>query len=294
MSFLNLRGKMIHCSNCDKTATVEYEGGNRLTQIGDVNVMEQEELNKRYMPSSYDYQQEGYYFHSTAICKNCLESDSQLAKESVLLEPDYLLLTFLSETQIFTSMLSRIIDTCADEYCKDFSVDKLKRINNEGFNYISGTKTFGLKKEKKRLSTSFAYGSCVLIEKDLKKFISESDAYLNLAARVKMMHDNYTIAAMEDFDFSKNIYIRIDPTANENLNDYISTEMTVRTGAGATDCIDFYDGPVKFDEVTFWLMVDDHTKYTLDSTEAQKKIHNLEIEIIRRLEQVMWKMDFWI
>jgi hypothetical protein len=39
MSFLDIRGKIIHCLNCDNLVTIEYVGGNVQTQIGDASVM---------------------------------------------------------------------------------------------------------------------------------------------------------------------------------------------------------------------------------------------------------------
>lgn len=38
MSNLNIRGKIIHCNSCEKSVIIEYEGGNKFTQIGDEGV----------------------------------------------------------------------------------------------------------------------------------------------------------------------------------------------------------------------------------------------------------------
>lgn len=72
MSNLNIRGKIIHCNSCEKSVIIEYEGGNKFTQIGDEGVRwltwifgnKQIVLNFRYT-SNFDLNTKNY----CVICK---------------------------------------------------------------------------------------------------------------------------------------------------------------------------------------------------------------------------------
>ena len=78
MSWLLIRGKMLHCEECGAQQAIEYEEGPLLTQIGDLNVLKQMELNEQCMPEKYNCQTEGYYFHIDGFyCEKCINDKTQ-------------------------------------------------------------------------------------------------------------------------------------------------------------------------------------------------------------------------
>ncbi|WKZ16287.1 MAG: hypothetical protein QY317_03070 [Candidatus Jettenia caeni] len=76
MSWLNIRGKIYHCLKCPESITIEYEGGARLTQIGDNRVYEQMALTQRYGQPSANPEREGYYLHKEAMCETCFKNST--------------------------------------------------------------------------------------------------------------------------------------------------------------------------------------------------------------------------
>ncbi len=71
MSFMTVRGKIFICSQCEKSLTIEYQGGATMTQIGDMEVYRQQELSQQLgQPSAYP-ESEGYYLYDIGLCAEC-------------------------------------------------------------------------------------------------------------------------------------------------------------------------------------------------------------------------------
>ena len=74
MSFLLIRGKMFHCRVCFSSFVLEFDGGAQQAQIDEEDFYNQIQLHKRFMPLTYNFEKEGYYFHKYMVCENCKNS----------------------------------------------------------------------------------------------------------------------------------------------------------------------------------------------------------------------------
>jgi len=68
MSFMIVSGKRFICEVCGKTIQIEYEGGAKYTQIGEMNLLEQQET-AEYLGLRGD----NTYLYDIGICHDCFE-----------------------------------------------------------------------------------------------------------------------------------------------------------------------------------------------------------------------------
>ena len=72
MSFIVVGGKTFICRECGHRVSVDYKGGAMMTQIGDFEVIRQqeivEELNKQQKPD-----ERGFYLYDFGLCASCYE-----------------------------------------------------------------------------------------------------------------------------------------------------------------------------------------------------------------------------
>ena len=142
MSFLELRGEKIFCKKCGACITIEYEGGPQWTQIGDMGVWEQVELNQRMLPG-YNPEKNGYYYiRLGAVCENCKDSNIKVFDEN------YILARYLNkycELEDLDNFLMRRIE---NEMRHDLTEELLQEMAPEAFEKYWSQNHFGIKKEK--------------------------------------------------------------------------------------------------------------------------------------------------
>lgn len=64
MSWMVVRGKVYHCSLCNYSFVIEYEGGERPVQVSDPVIAQQERLRQHYGGDPA-------LLHHQAMCENC-------------------------------------------------------------------------------------------------------------------------------------------------------------------------------------------------------------------------------
>jgi hypothetical protein len=74
MSFMIVCGKLFVCNKCEKVVRVEYEGGAQFTQIGDLNVMEQEHFSEALGQLNNEPDEQGYYLYDFGLCDKCFDT----------------------------------------------------------------------------------------------------------------------------------------------------------------------------------------------------------------------------
>lgn len=293
MSFLNIRGENIHCKVCDANIKIEYEGGMQFTQIGDINVEIQKKLNEHFMPCNYDYDEDGYYFHSFGICKDCIEKEYKSSDEYVLLENDHIIFRYEEEIDRIKSEIEFWAFNAFKDYFKDITVDRLKDINYKEFSRISNTKTFGIKKEKRYLSQSFVKKSENSILENYRQYILNSEKYKKLYEEGKKFNRENTQKVLEWKDTKAHVYRQIDYEGLYNLNDYICAPTTVRKGTGSTQDIEFYDDPLEINAEKLNNLLEDEAKFTLENPEAIESLELRKDKILKKMIFIISKMDFW-
>ncbi|MFA9422271.1 MAG: hypothetical protein ACERLG_01745 [Sedimentibacter sp.] len=293
MSFLNIRGKMIHCLNCDNLVTIEYVGGNVQTQIGDASVMQQRELNEEFMPADYDFKNEGYYYHDGAICKDCIKDIQQNDDNYLLVDSDYIVFHYLEAVHNIMDHISRLPYSLYSEYLNNLTENTLKQINEELFAEIINTKTFGLKKEKKRLSQMFVEKSKEEINKSYKDFIKNSNEYKQLKKEGRVLSEKYEEKVIENLDFEGPIYRKINYMDTNNLNPYIVAETTVRVPLEVIGNTEFYEEAVEINKKSVLALFKNKSKFTLNNHEARKSIDYKYKGLNKKIVNEMFKMSFW-
>jgi len=76
MSWLNVRGEIYICKECESKIQVEHGGGPQMTQVGDDNVYVQHELSKRLGQPLTNPEEEGYYFYLPGSCESCFNKST--------------------------------------------------------------------------------------------------------------------------------------------------------------------------------------------------------------------------
>ncbi len=258
MSFLNLRGEMLHCSQCNKSFTIEYEGGAKTTQVGDENVQEQQELNERYMPQSYNAKKDGYYFHRILICEDCINSltDPETVIFNGILPIDYI--TFYSDQyrDAVEELMEFEIDAFAARFDKDFCLQQ----NPDAYEKTLGNKKFKLTCFKEELIKEYILLSKHQIVSAFQSYIKQHPSFIKLSNEYRNLT---SVHEQECTDILNNRYTKyfeqITLDEKVNLNPYICSEgFTIRERIiNVTPC-NFYDGPhiLPLDEIDSYINSD--------------------------------------
>ena len=73
MSFLVVGGKTFICQECGHRVSVDYEGGAMMTQIGDFEVMRQQEIAEE-LNEQQSLDERGFYLYDFGVCQSCYRS----------------------------------------------------------------------------------------------------------------------------------------------------------------------------------------------------------------------------
>jgi len=80
MSSMPVKGKRFVCSECGKIVQIEYEGGVKMTQVGDMEVYRQMQL------SEYFGTQSEPYLYDIGLCFQCYERSPYKKDEERILK----------------------------------------------------------------------------------------------------------------------------------------------------------------------------------------------------------------
>jgi hypothetical protein len=293
MSFLNIRGKVVHCTDCDNYMVIEYEGGNKPTQIGDSAVAEQVRLNNEIMPEDYDFEKLGYYYHKGAICNNCIKRQHEKFKKSLFVKPDFVVLQYLEIVEMMYQNFTTIINLVANSFINELDAADLIKINNDLFQQIASARTGGVKKERLRLAEKFVNESKELLTEEVKKRISENEDFINSVQTGDSVSEEYDRAVISFLKFKGDIYVEIDCEAEDNLNPYIYGDTAVRKPTEIYGDTQFFEGPIEFDKENIIRLINDKRKFTLDSPEIIDELNSAAERVFKKLPHKLLELNFW-
>lgn len=244
MSYLLIRGKTLICTNCDFTLPIEYEGGAQATQIGDLNVWEQREINKKHMPADYNPDKYGYYFFVEAICGDCLQArldDKTVAYDKNTSPP-------FDDVEHIVYRLSEAIEEdlekAAAKYAKLFNADYCRQLAPEVYEKTIGQKYFKLTNKKWTLAEQYIDQAKNNIIEDFKKYLAASEVMKEYVEVYQEVYAEYEAELKELMEGGKTKYYQqLDLTGAENLNPYICYDQTVRTQIKPDNDYAIYEGP---------------------------------------------------
>ncbi len=244
MSFLFLRGEMFYCTECCLSMSLDFIGGARLTQIGDFNVYEQIELNKEFMPKTYDCETDGYYFHKPVLCSRCLHS--VLNSETIIYKSDQSppFETLLSYTKKYSSLMK----DCIQEYTDDFisRMDKLfcQQLSPEVYENTIGHKYFRITFKKQELSQKYIHSTRGKLFKAFIAHITNHERYKQMASEYSA---SISMCEQECRDLLEQgietYYEEIELNGEVILNPFIVYEALIRKRKAPQEPISVYDGP---------------------------------------------------
>lgn len=279
MSFLNVRGEMIHCEKCGATRLLEYAGGPQFTQIGDFGCMEQIELSKMFMPE-YNAEQEGYYYHRFGVCQKCV----QKRHNAKIFCDDYIVFQYLDKVNEFNSLKGHFEYMVVENLKKNINVRLLEEINPTAFDTFIHTKHFGIKKEKRRISEIYVNQSKKQIFEYLKRQL-DSNSELNELKELVLEMEIDVKKELSKYMFSIEGFLLDNVNDERNLNPYICYEATTRVPAEQESTQAFYI-PIKYSKKEVEKILHNTKKFDCNIDE-----YSLE-DLFRRLPQIISKIDF--
>jgi hypothetical protein len=277
---------MFHCEKCGKSLPIEFEGGARQTQIGDVNVIQQTSLNEQMMPADYDLERQGYYFHSVALCGDCLEPT--IGKDVVIFKEDHedpietlLYYSNSGRAKEVAERIEEIAENCVQEFILDLDLERLQAINPDAYAETIGQKRFRLTAYKTMLSKEYLEKNQDELDKQFNDYVKESKDYQKLENEYITMVSPYEQECSKLLkEGAKKCFVELNLNSEVNLNHSIIFETTVRKRILPEQAFSLYKGPFEIPSDAIQLILSKNLWQRIMKSEvpARDKLH-------RRMEE---------
>lgn len=219
MSSMPVKGKRFVCSECRKMVQIEYEGGVKMTQVGDMEVYRQMQL------SEYFGTQSEPYLYDIGLCSQCYERSPYKKDEERIIEIIELIDRLYAERKRSLEEISALVEPKA--IASVWEVESIKNILGERLETIFGDKHMAKSKRKRQvedllrrkrsdianalIADAFRDGRVAEIVADYEVRIEE-----NLRELERLLKEGEIVIKVKRTD---------EP---ENLNSYIVTQDTIR------------------------------------------------------------------
>jgi hypothetical protein len=251
MSFLLVTGKIFSCDLCKKVIQVEYEMGPSLTQIGDMNIIQQMEYSKNLGQPNESPETNGYYLYDFGICEVCYKEqiyskDPQLEEIKQMLINKYQ--NLISQKEACLIYISTFLSENFERRIKTFIFDDVESFLGERFDHDLGDK-YAKPKKKRGLWNQYFQQK---IRDKVIPYLANSALKDSKVSKIVENHNQSSENSwVEQKDmFSENLVTIFFSNGcismGENLNDYIEAESTVRFPVKDTPKANFYH-QVEFD-----------------------------------------------
>lgn len=265
MSWMNVLGKIFHCTECLYNFKIDYEplytekGPTHLTHIGDDNILLWFRLHEKYNDSEDIYvsgeaPNEHYfvYLHEEVLCENCvtvlLKKDTKLAQQCK--KYNELMNNVLCICQLFENYretVDNIKSSEIDDFIKNLFIDRFHDINPELFAKTIGSKIFKLRGKREDLILKYINGARNDIISHLKNILRQNSNIQYFYENFKKYSKDYFIRvnelSREKYD---KVFYKIDISQPENLNNNIPSYFSHRTPVKTTPQKFFYQ-PISVD-----------------------------------------------
>lgn len=246
MSWMLICGNIYHCLNCHSTFHINFEGDPLPTQIGDLKIFEQMELNKKYNQLNSYPDEEGYYLHIEGYCQNCYKKiiNNNISEYESICKIFNLRNNLYETRNALNDNLEKISEESFNKWIENLSLDFCKVIDEKLYNYTIGHKEFNVKNLRKKIIQKFVDNSRSRIidicKNEVGKILDEKNKNLieNFKSKDKQLIEqiNFELGNLKTKKKIKYLlkkyvtyFDEINIYQTENLNDYISYEMTAKT-----------------------------------------------------------------
>ena len=239
MSFLLLRGEMLHCEGCNKSLSFEYEGVSRC-QVGEGNVFGQMTYNKTYMPIDYKPEEDGYYFHRVCLCSKCISRN----KKIYIIDDNSEFPQIAGEYETLTNEVIETINISVKEMIELTTVDRFKELVELSIKAIPSTDELNQTIESQKLiKKRWDYCKNRLV-RDYVRQSAELELKINIENRYqqflkKLDEANKKLAAFKGF------FRKVDIISDRTVNPYITYEKTICRPIPQEENTDFYERSFK-------------------------------------------------
>jgi len=219
MSWLWLKGEIIHCSECEASFEIKYVDAPRNVQVGDFNVIKQMELNQLYKGSGNGLDSTSpMFYHVVALCENCLKKIDQdlyyIPKE------DHNFTILMQEYDAAREQYDQQVKQCIESFLEGIRATTLEQFINKALESISSTNNNKKKKMRQLVDERKQYvKNCIL------SHFEKSEEVAALVFTLTESGIHFTEHAHQFFDaFAHDITIleRIDLDKPRTLNPIIS------------------------------------------------------------------------
>ena len=245
MSFSVVGGKTFICYECGHRVSVDYEGGAMMTQIGDLEVIRQqeiaEELNEQQIPD-----ERGFYLYDFGLCASCYEKTiSKSAKEQnnklneLFRQLDVLYTSSTEDINIsFTEALKQIRKNLTKG-------DISKAVGGLDDDILEDNRLH--KGKRKSPMKSFIHTNSEELERYILKKVWKTDKIKMAAEQYKEASDKILDEMLKHLKKNKVYYLRKRVDASENLNEFIITDTSVRVPIeGSSSEAYYYEMEINF------------------------------------------------
>jgi len=245
---MNLHGKVYICSQCQTHRTIEYEGGMRLTQVGEGTLLSQQSLLQQYGDelSRLLGGLSTHVLYDLALCCACAEKIQATTAATLSAEERNALVHCVGAATEFVgkwrAYWSSATASRVESFLSDLSLELCAAIAPAAYASTIGQKFFKLKNKRRTLISSFLDLSRDALQATLVTEVAKSaDAQAALAAQVRELASiGPTIRDLLRC-CGDTVLEPIDMTAPENLNQHICHDTTIRVPVrGEEGCTDFF------------------------------------------------------
>ena len=237
MSLLVVGGKTFICQECGHRVSVDYEDGAMMTQIGDLEVMYQQEIAEE-LNEQQTLDDRGFYLYDFGVCKSCYEKlDAETKKRS-----DKFNELYRSVDSLYRSAYTKVYDS--------FTKSMEQVVSNLTWNDISEMvggvskddliETRQHKGKRRSPLKQFIRNNSTKLEKAIIKRILKMSKIDAILSQYQEQSQNI-FREMKELLKANNIvyYFKMTDEA-ENLNEYIVTDTSVRKPVAGSISEPFY------------------------------------------------------
>ncbi len=242
MSYMLVKGKIFVCEECFRGIQVEYEGGEKLTQIGQFSIDIQNRISKD-IRKLFPEQSHSYLFE-LGICEECYHQNHFLKnpEEETYVAKYFQLCNALNdEKETIKDSMKHLIQKMTDDITNNMTIDYIEAISQQQFDPFLGDKHSTISKRKGKFKQWYQNH----IRPNIKQFL------INRAKEnehIKPLVFNFNLKVYELFmdilcHLKNNYFIALIPkdiSKLENLNLYLMNETTVRCPVRDTPVRLFY------------------------------------------------------
>ncbi|MDP3114394.1 MAG: hypothetical protein Q8M98_06415 [Candidatus Cloacimonadaceae bacterium] len=242
MSWLQVKGKLFVCINCDKKLKVEYEGGNLSTLIGDDEVSNQLNYSEQFGQIESDPNKDGYYLYDFGVCSNCYNNAvSSDHKKYSITTIEHNANVQRAKQQCYQLVLNEVF-SAIPAVIDQVTYETIVSLTNEEIHSADVHAKISDKHVEKRVKSYWHTYKDKLVSSYVELMIAMyvNRTIVSYVNEVSSLLDSYSKKVIK-LPFYNSILIEKKVSGPENLNNYIESPETTRFPVSETPYDVFYN-----------------------------------------------------